>query len=201
VPSGTSGFSLVELTVALALFALVGYALLCAIDSGRDCHQAVMRAVSDNEMIRETAGGLRNELRVSSDDVITVETLGDLNHQVTFMLPILVGGALAWGVYDQAYGADEELRTKEDWSVRYTSRMVTMGPGPQVRALVRQILDDEGEVFEEEVLVPELRGGDENPPGFTMIKSGDLWEITITTVGRVAATPGARAAFHVRTRN
>ena len=67
--SGSSGFGLLELTVSVALFGLIGYALLCAVASGRDCHQAVMRAVSDNEMIRETARVLRSELRVSGADV------------------------------------------------------------------------------------------------------------------------------------
>ena len=127
--------------------------------------------------------------------------LPGLNHELTFSVPILDGGAPAWGVYDTSLGTDPAQQNRADWSFRYTVREVPAGGGAVDRQLVRQILDDADVGQRETVVLTGLRSGAVVPPGFTVVPTGDIWEITISTESDGGASGGRRMVFHVNTRN
>jgi hypothetical protein len=130
-----------------------------------------------------------------------VTTLADGNHEMTFMQPIVAGGVMGWGVFNRAYGPDPEDQNKEDWQIRYTVESIPLGDGDFNRRLVRQILDEESEVQEQEVVIEGLRSGLQNPPGFSVIEVGDVWVVNVHTVGPHENSTGKGAEFHVRMRN
>lgn len=196
-----TGFTLVELVLATGILLVIGYVLADAVGMGRNSQRSVMRLVSENQAIRTAAVTLTNELRAADAATLSISTLPDGNHEITYMQPIEVAGAPAWGVYDPSYGPDPESCNKPDWKVRYTVQNVPGEGGALVRGLVRAILDETGLVQEQDIVVVGLESGTATPPGFTMIQSGDVWEITISTVGRTTNGKGRGAVFHVKNRS
>ncbi len=199
--AGSAGLTLLEMMVAVSILGLVGYTLVRAVEMGSNSQDAVQRTIGENEAIRSTASDLRNELKATGDAVLTVATLADGNHQVTFPQPIVVGGDPAWGIYDPLHGADEEAHNLEGWNLRYTVDSIPIGAFDVNRRLLRQVVDELGAVQDEDILVEGLRAGGDDPPGFTVVQVGDVWEITLTMVGYDAAKRGRGTVFHVRTRN
>jgi prepilin-type N-terminal cleavage/methylation domain-containing protein len=194
--SARRGLTLIELTLALTIFTVLGYSLLCALSLSNNSRAAVESMVEENEELRAGAASLAADLRLSSDSRIDVAELPEAYQEVTVQLPIVVGGVLDWGVPGRALAAPRAA-DHQDWVVRYT---VAAGQGPagaHVRTLVRQIVDDAGEVQEERPLVHGLAPGDGVPPGFRVEKSGDVWEITLSTEGGAGKTE----VFHVHPRN
>ncbi|MEW6074436.1 MAG: prepilin-type N-terminal cleavage/methylation domain-containing protein [Planctomycetota bacterium] len=199
--AGGAGFTLVEVMVSAALFCLVAYALLQAVTAARNSHESVLMAAAENEEIRSAAALLRDELRLASADNLAVTTLEGGNHEVAFQMPIVVLGALDWGVYDPSLGPDEESRNRPGWSVRYTVQQVPGAGGGIVRRLVRQVRDELGTVQKEKIVAEGIRLGTDDPPGFTMVQAGDVWEVTLTPEGRSASAGGRGVVLHVRLRN
>ena len=198
---GTAGFTLVEMIVAGSLFGLIGYGLLRAVDMGSGSQRSVMRVASENSTLRRASSRLRDEMRDCSESSLTITPLEGGNHQLEFMLPIEAGGAPEWGVYDFSLGPDEEARNKANWKVRYTVAAAGAGPDPLERRLVRQLVDEAGVVQREEVVAKGLRSGEVDPPGFSVGQEGDMWVVTLTTVGHVSDGDGRGTVFHVRPRN
>lgn len=198
--SRRSGFTLLEAMIALGIFVVVGYAVGVAVGAGNHSQRVVTRLAAEDRAVREASNSLIDELRETSDAQINIATLADGNHQVRFMLPIDLGGTAAWGVDDPVVGGDPVAQNKENWSVRYTVRDVSID-GKTVKRLLRQVLDAALNVQYEKVIVDGLRRGNVDPPGFKVVKTGDVWEITLSTEGREEGKSGIRAVFHVQTRN
>lgn len=199
--SSRAGLTVLEMVIATSIFVVVGYALVGAVQMGSSSQQTVYQVVSSNEDVREANTALTEELKTGGDSTVTVTTLGDGNHEMTFMQPVEVGTGLGWGVFDESFGATPEEQNKPDWQIRYTVKNVPLDGGGFDRRLVRQVLDEESIVQGEEVVMEGLRSGAESPPGFSVVQVGDMWEITVTTVGHSQNNQGQGANFHVHMRN
>ena len=189
-----AGFTLLETIVAVSVFVVVGYSLFGAVGMGHRSQSLVMQGAESNRQLRASRTVLMDELSTSSDANIVVVTLPDGNHQVDFMLPIEVAGNPTWGVSDRVLG------TNENWRVRYTVQTIGAGQGLN-RQLVRQVIDATGNVMDSDVVAEGLADGQQFPRGFSMVQTGDVWDISITTAGHAAAAHGEEVDFHVRTRN
>jgi len=198
--STRAGISLVEITISTVVCAIVGYGLVSLMDSSQGSMNLVTDIAGENDTLRESNQELVHDLQNTTDAQITVTTLGDGNHEVNFMTSILVGGAPAWGVWDRSFGPDAASQNKEDWSLRYTVETVIESNGSPNRKLVRQILDADQAVFAERVVAEHLEPGTADPPGFSVIQTGDMWEIKITTSSDHASST-RRLEFHVLARN
>lgn len=196
-----AGFTLLESTIALSIFAVVGYGLAVAVDVGKDSQSMVIRESEDHRTMRTVVKTLADELRSSADDQVTVTVLADGNHQLRFMVPVVAGGVSTWGVYDRRLGSDAASQNQAGWTVQYTVRNGVGVDGGVNRQLVRQELDTALAVQREEVLADGLRAGNAAPRGFTVVKNGDMWEITLSTVGQRAGLAGITQVFHVHARN
>lgn len=199
--SPRTGLTIVELAVATSIFVVVGYALFGAVEMGRNSQQTVLRSVSSNSDIREANSTLIEELKTGGETTVVVDTLGDGNHQLTFMQRIEVGGSLEWGVFDESLGVTPEEQNKPGWQVRYTVVSVPLGGGEFDRRLVRQVLDEAVVVQSQRTVIEGLRDGADTPRGFSMTKSGDMWEISVATVGHHQNEQGQGTIFHVHMRN
>jgi prepilin-type N-terminal cleavage/methylation domain-containing protein len=196
-----AGFTLLESIVALTIFAMLGYGLTVVVGLGHHSQRTVANMSAEDRSLRAATTAMIDELRVSSDSTITVTPLADGNHQVRFMQPIDVAGVATWGVYDKMLSTNPANQTHANWHVQYSVKDVPAGNGTVDKELVRQVLDDTDTVRLEKVLAEGLRTGAQNPPGFNMVKAGLVWQITLSTVGKVEGKAGIREVFHVRTRN
>ena len=190
VRSSRAGLTLIELVIAAAIFSVVGYGLAGAVRMGHRSQTMVFEGASANADLRSSAVQLVDELSLASDTSIVVTQLPDGNDQVAFMLPIENGGALDWGVSNYLQG------THVDWTVRYTVQTSALQ-----RQLVRQIVDDAGQVRAQTIVADGLRPGTAVPPGFGVVRSGAMWVLSIATVGNTSDVHGEEVIFHVKTRN
>jgi prepilin-type N-terminal cleavage/methylation domain-containing protein len=195
--SRRAGFSLVELTAAIAVFGIVGYTLAGSVGLAKRAQTTVSRTVDTNVAVRDASARLRAELKATGDARIALATLGDGNHSLTFQVPVEVGGAEGWGAFERRLGPSEMQQNLVDGQLRYT---VEFAPNNGERRLVRQVLDDTGAVRRSEVLVRDLAPGVANAPGFAIEAVGDLWRVRITQAAREGGAARTEE-FHVRTRN
>jgi prepilin-type N-terminal cleavage/methylation domain-containing protein len=186
----SAGFTLLEMIVALTIFSVIGYTLTMAVDSAGSSHAEMLRTSTASKALRAASDGLIDELRTTGDARITVTALGDGNHELTFLQPIQVGGALAWGVGDNA-----------DWSIRYTVDPLVAADGTLDRQLVRQVLDDLGAVQSSEVVVHGLKDGLAAPAGFSVVQNGALWQVTITQADHSSDGMAQGVVFDVQAQN
>ena len=193
----TRGFTLIETTVALTIFAALGYTLSIVAALGKHSQTTITGLAVEDRSLRDATRDLIEDLRTSSDTTITVTTLADGNQQVKFMQPIDVAGVSTWGVYDRMVSGTPAA----NWHVQYTVKNVALGGGAIDKQLVRQVLDDTDTLKRETVLADNLRSGNPAPPGFQMVKVGLVWQITLSTQGKVEGKSGIREVFHVQTRN
>lgn len=195
-----TGFTLVEVSVATAIVAILAFALVSTLQMGDHTIDTVQDVTEVNAESREVMRRLIEDFQVTNDSRITVQVLPDNNHQVTFMMPIELSGNLTWGVFDEGLGANPDQQTQENWKVRYTTFNVIEPDGIN-RQLVRQILDLTDTVQLQETVVEYVRNGTDNPPGFQMVKNGDMWEVTLSTFGEEADDPANVLDFQVWARN
>jgi type II secretory pathway component PulJ len=195
-----AGFTVLEMMFAVSIFSIIGYSLGVALDAGQDSQAEVLRTSVGNKAMRESSKQLIDELRESSDATITITTLPDGNHELTFQQPITVGTNLVWGVHERKLSTDPLQQTQQNWSVRYTVVSVLLAGGWE-RTLVRQILDTGGNVRFQENLMEDLKSGAAAPEGFRMVRVGSLWEITMTQNSSTATGVGEGVEFHVQTQN
>ncbi|MEM7305767.1 MAG: hypothetical protein AAF682_03810 [Planctomycetota bacterium] len=195
--SRRSGFTLLEVTMSAVLFTIMTYGLTSAMQLSFGSRNAVEAVASESRTLRSTARALTAEMKLASDSRISLETLDDGNNQLTFQLPVVVGGNLGWGVPGsqiEAAGAGDE----ESWKLRYTVDAVADNGADGInRRLLRQVLDGDDLAIEEEVVAENLRSGNGVDPGFRVAKTGDVWEIKITKTSNL----GRQAVLHVSTRN
>ncbi len=184
---GRRGVTLIELITATVIFTVLGTTLLTALRVATGSRETVSAVISENETQREVGSMLMDELKMTSEALMTVTPMADWNHQLDLQLPIDVAGVAAWGVDGEA-----------GWSVRYTVRTL-VGP-PVNRQLVRQVLNAAGVVQSEEIVAEGLASGVEDPPGFQVTQVGEVWEVVLTTDSQ-GIRQGRRTLFHVRPRN
>jgi hypothetical protein len=194
--ASSKGLTFMEVVAASAVSMVLGYALIGMVTMGNTTQATVSQVAEENDQLRTANKELMKELQVANSATMTITTLQDNNHEVTFMTPVEVSGNPAWGVRDFSLGPDPTSQTRENWKFRYTVQNVN-----NCRKLVRQILDDMDVVQREEVIAENLRSGSDNPPGFQMVQAGEMWELTIGTLGEDASDPGRRVIFHVLLRN
>lgn len=192
-----AGFSLVELSISLFVFTVVGYSLVGIVQIGNQSRETVTAKARLIEEMREANEALSEELQLASDANMTVETLPDGNDQVTFMHRIEVGGALQWGIFDASLGDTPDTQNMPGWRIRYTVESLA----GQTRNLVRQVIDDAGVVVSESVVLENLREGTGDRPGFKVTAAGSMWEIRIAQEGADGHHGVQEMLFHVRTRN
>jgi prepilin-type N-terminal cleavage/methylation domain-containing protein len=195
-----AGFTLLETTVALSIFALVTAGLLSIVRVGARSQQNVIERAENGRSMRDVSSQLIDELRQTSDGEITVTALADGNSQLTFRQPILVDGDLLWGVYDTSLGTTPEEQTQENWKVRYTVEAVAAG-GATKRNLLRQLLDAADVVQSERVVARGLCSGGGAAPGFEVADAGAVWVVTLSLEGDVGADNARSVVFHVNTLN
>ncbi len=197
-----SGFTLLEMMVALTIFAVVGYSLALLLGVGSRSQRTVSRVTAEDKSLRAGALALVDELEASSDATITITALPDGNNQVRFMQPIDNGGAFGWGVYDRTLGSTPATQNRVNWKIQYTVRAVAAATGAVNRQLLRQVLDAGNVVQSEKVIAQNLHLGTDVPPGFTMVRNGSVWELTLGLTHQVGHSSGIiKEVFHVRTRN
>ena len=136
-----SGFTILEMMVALTLFAVVAYSLALLLGVGNRSQRTVAKMTTEDRSLRAATLALVDELENSSDATITITALGDGNHQVQFQQPIDVGAAFGWGVYDRTLGNTPALQNRAGWKIQYTVRTVAAAAGAVNRQLLRQVLD------------------------------------------------------------
>ncbi len=193
------GFSLVEISLSLTVFTIIGFALSDTVRIGSNAQRAVLTTTADNRELRSASASVGAELKGTSSARLTVMDLESGNDAVTFQLPIEVAGNATWGVEEPALGATEDEQLRENWSLRYTVEDSGQGYGDVVRNLMRQVIDEQGLVQHESVLISGL-SREYSTPGFEVISAGDMWEVRI----RLAAegSEGDRTTvFHFRARN
>ncbi len=161
----------------------------------------VLNMASEDRELRAATMTLMKELRMSADATIATFALPDGNTRLTFQMPMDDAGTAAWGVFDRTLGSTWALQNRVNWNLRYTVRDVVSLSGAVNKQLVRQILDDGGNVQREKVMAQGLRPGGVAPAGFRVAQVGDVWEVTLSTTGRSEGQAGIRTVFHVQTRN
>lgn len=194
--SRRAGFTLVEVTISSGIFLVIAYALAGAVDMGTGSTRTVMEITSQNAELRTSARSMVDELKTTTENQLSVAVLADGNHQVDFRVPILDGADFDWGAFDRSWGPNAADQNQLDWMLRYT--VVQVG---DERDLVRQVLDEAGDVQEQETLATGLRRGDGANPGFQLNQVGDMWQLTVTTEGKTEGSLGRRTDVHLRLRN
>ena len=196
-----SGFTLLEMVVAMTIATVVTYTLAGAVSMAHRSHKAVMQGVAENSFRRSSSKKLIKDMKSANRSSVVVGALPDGNAELTFRLPIYVDGDPAWGVFDPKISNDVDKQSKEDWSVKYTVKPVALEGGGIERQLVRQVIDDQGDLKFEVVVASGLRSGTDTPRGFEVVAAGKMWEITLAFESEVADGDGGDSVFHVGTRN
>ncbi len=192
-----SGFSLTELTAAIAVLGVVGYAIAGSVQLARRAQVTVNGTVEVNGAVRNATEVLRGELRATRDDLVNVTVLPDGNHELRFQVAVADGAGTAFGAFERRLGGLTNQQNLVGGSIVYT---VVTTANREERRLERRILDAGGNVRHTRILVRGLtQGGGENP-GFAVDTAGDLWRIRITQEARQGGAPRSEE-FHVRTRN
>lgn len=188
------GFSVIEVVIAAALLGVVGLAAVTMTNASRDgARQAHMLTVHTERLLRASVR-VREDLEQASADHLVIATLPDLNHSITLQRPVASGsGATLWGAYDPSRPAAERLRA--DHYTRLT--VVADGAG---RALMRQVLDVDGNIVHQDVVAQGLASGSASPPGLRIVPSGDMWRVCIGLAAE-AGRPGDSLTFDVALRN
>ncbi len=189
---GRRGFTLLEIVVAMAIFAMVGMALKDTVMLSDHSQHEVFQHAGSNRHLREVSRRLLHELGATDADQITVTPLSGGNTEITFPLPIFDAGAPAWGVMEPGINGGAP---SVGWQVRYTV------DSTGAARLLRQVLDDTQVVQKSEVILEGL-ANDPAAPGFVVVQAGSLWDVSLRLAGSGGLNENGRQAnFQVRTRN
>jgi hypothetical protein len=189
-----SGLTVIEIAIASTIFAIVAYAMMAGASMGVRSERAVAQMVVESRALHDTCTRLEEELSNAAAEGIVHAVDEKGWSSLEFQMPFMSEAGLVWGVVDRALGSTEEERAREDFRLRYEAIELVDGS----RQLVRRILDDEGDIVHNEIVVPELAVS--GAPGFTVTDTGAVWILTI----RYAQGSKAQAqevVLHVTSRN
>ncbi len=203
-PRKRLGMTLVEVAISSLLFAFLGFILTTSMNVGIRTQQTVSGSIASMDVLRDCSSKLRNGIRLAADSSIVSTTLSNGECDVTFEEPLTVNGSLTWGVYDTRLGADINSHTQPGWNVQYT---VVSSSDPSNTTsgirndLVCRIRDANGATQFEETLISGLYQGGVSDPGFSVLKTGEMWEIKLQCAGDYNNTKGPSTTMQVRARN
>jgi hypothetical protein len=168
--------------------------MMAGASMGVRSERAVAQMVVESRALHDTCTRLEEELSNAASAGIDHEVDEEGWSSLEFQMPFMNESGLVWGVVDPALGSTEEERAREDFRLRYEAVELVDGS----RQLVRRILDDEGDIVHNEIVVSELAVS--GAPGFTVTDTGAVWVLTI----RYAQGSKAQAqevVLHVTSRN
>ncbi len=194
------GLTLIEFAVSSAIFSVLALAMAGMLEVGSASEEGVVTNSGRNRGIRRVQAFLVRELRASSDSKITVGSTPGGNSILTFSYPVQSGGSTGWGIRDKSLGSTSDERNKIGWQVRYT--VIPKIENHRInRVLVRQVLDTSLKVRATRILARHLRPGTVTPPGFKVVKTGNVWKVVISTLGDKDGSGRRTATFQVLARN
>ncbi len=196
-----AGFTIVEITVASMVLIALWYSITSAMQDGMRSQQVLMDVTAELAEVRRSNDLILEDLSLSSIDAMRIVTLEDGNHQLELQQPIRFEGELSWGVRTPGHSLDDETTGNPDWWIHYTVRAADGGAPNGTRSLVRQILDAEGELQSEQVVITALGGSDAEHPGFSVTQEGEMWKVHLTQANHQHGQEGPGTVFHVRLRN
>ena len=196
-PSSTGGFTLLEVIISIAIFSVIGVGLTQGVKIADTTQEYVSSESGHNRRMRDSVSLLRDEFRTCQNSSIEVETNPDGNHQLVFQVPVQSGIGTGWGVYDRKLGSTADDWNRVGWKLCYLVREDNQGRS----CLVRQVLDAGGALQREtEIVSHVLSNGEGEGPGFSVVATGSVWEVTIRT--RTSEGQAVRTeTFQIQTRN
>lgn len=193
--SSRAGFSLIEVAAATVALGSIGYVLAFALKASADSQREIGTRASEHRVLREASRKLLDELATAGEDTIAFVhgAQGGVSVQPTlrFQERIEDGTTAGFGVVHLGVA-------RPDWTLIYAVEE-PVGESDS-RRLVRRVEDDGGAVQASQIVARDLRPDEAVPPGFRVVKTGDLWEVTLSTEGR-NGRDGIEEVFHVRARN
>lgn len=193
--SSRSGFSLIEVAVATLALGSIGYVLSFALKAAADSQREITMRASEHRVVRQASRALLDELSMAGEDTIAftqgVQSVVDTETNLRFQQRIEDGATATFGLMHLGV-------PRTGWSVVYA--IEEPASASDTRRLVRRVEDDAGVVQASQIVARGLCADDADPPGFRVIKAGDLWEITLSTEG-IGNRDGIEEVFHVRARN
>lgn len=188
------GMTVLEITIASTVFAIVAYTMMAGASMGVRSERAVAQMVVESRTLHDACARLEEELSNAASLEVLHSVDEDGWSSLQFQMPFTDETGLVWGVVDRSLGVSAEERSRVGYSLRYEA--VALADG--TRQLVRRILDDEDDIVHSEVVVPTL--ATTGAPGFTVTDTGAVWVVTI----RYAQGTRAQAqevVLHVTSRN
>ncbi len=188
------GMTVLEITIASTVFAIVAYTMMAGASMGVRSERAVAEMVVESRALHDTCARLEEELSNAKSLEVVHAVDEDGWSSLEFQMPFTDETGLVWGVVDRALGVSAEERARVGYSLRYEAAALADG----TRQLVRRILDDEGDIMHTEIVVPTLATS--GAAGFTVTDTGAVWVVTI----RYAQGTKAQAqevVLHVTSRN
>jgi type II secretory pathway component PulJ len=188
------GLTIVEIAIASTIFAVVAYAMMLGASMGMRSEQAVASMVVESRTLHEACEHLEEELSNAAFDRIEHEVDEQGYSSLTFQVPVETETGLDWGVVDRALGASDAERSRVGYSLRYEAVALSDGS----RELVRRILDEDGDIVHQDVVVAALATA--GPAGFTVEDTGAVWVVTIRHA-RGQRANAEEVVLHVTSRN
>lgn len=173
--NGRRGATIIEISVASAIFSIVAYGIVRAASMGVQAEQAVSRSVVDAKELHGALRTIEEELSMSNREAVEHVVDEQGFSTLTFQVPVVTDLGITWGAYDYALGDDDESRNRADWHLCFVPRIVPDTGGE--RQLVRLVLDDALESQWEEVVVDRIATN--GAIGFTAEDTGAVWVLTV----------------------
>jgi hypothetical protein len=193
--SSRSGFSLIEVAAATVALGSIGYVLSFALKAAADSQREITTRASDHRVVRAASRDLLDQLSMAGEDTIAFAQaipVGEANETaLRFQVRIEEGSVATFGVLHLGV-------PRTGWSVVYA--VEEPSGASDTRRLVQRLEDEAGVQQSSTIVARGLRADDAVPPGFRVVKAGDLWEITLSTEG-IGGRSGIEEVFHVRARN
>jgi prepilin-type N-terminal cleavage/methylation domain-containing protein len=166
-PTGSSGFTMIEMATALSIAAIVMVIVGNILISSTHSVDYVMTDTTADQEMKRGISRLLGDLRTASPSVVTIATSDADHDSIAFQTPGTYDGSVTWGA-KAPNGA-----WQAGWSLRYT---VVAG------TLVRRVLDAGGvQVGSDELLVRGVDRRTSGRKGFALAINGPLVTATVRT--------------------
>jgi len=193
--SRRAGFTLLEVAVATLALGSIGYVLTFAFKASVDSQREITLRASEHRVVRAASRALLDELASAGDETVVFAS-GPQDGVVVpptlrFQTRIEVDGAADFGLLHLGV-------PRAGWTFEYA--VEEPASSADERRLVRRVVDADGTVQSSQIVVRGVRDQAAEPPGFQVVKTGDLWEVTLSTEA-IGTRDGVEEVFHVRARN